>query len=77
MKVKTKNYRIEKNCEHCNYNASAVFQLDGWGKNDWLCSDCFARELYNSEAKYNILTERDMKDLKHNSIMQEFIKWKN
>jgi len=59
MEIKTKQTKEQK-CKCCNWENTKFFQLDGWDKDDWLCGRCFAEELFNSEAEYQVLSKRDL-----------------
>ena len=72
MKARLKHYKEERACPSCNWDTNTFFQLNGWDKKDWICDNCFAKELVNSEADYSILTKRDVEDLKHKAIKKEF-----
>ena len=56
MKIKTKQFK-ERNC--CG--DSFLYQLDGWGRDEWLCADCFLNELMRED--YIILNKRVKKQM--------------
>ena len=62
MKIKHKSFK-EKKCDCCNWNNTEFFKLDGWDKDDWLCSNCFSEELFNSEANYQIIPKKQLSEV--------------
>jgi len=56
MKVKFKEIE-EETCNKCSDSLCYFFQLDGWEEDDWLCGDCFAKELTESEADYRVFSK--------------------
>lgn len=65
MKIKLKINRDksgnDKDCPKCNYEASYLYRLDGWDRKDGLCGECFAQELLDSEADYQVTPKRLLK----------------
>lgn len=59
MKIKTKRLKNNAQSKCCNNYADEVYRLDGWDVDDWLCSQCFVKDLI--EGDYNILVDRESK----------------
>lgn len=64
MKIKIyKNEHNRLSCENCGAYGN-MYHLDGWGKDDWLCADCFLSELIESEADYQVIPKNQLKKKK-------------
>ena len=63
--MKVKSYQDQSptgmtECQKCREFCSKFFKLDGWEDNDFLCGDCFATELEESEAEYEVFNKHQL-----------------
>lgn len=63
-KIDLESLEEETNCYGCNWQSHTLYSLDGWEKKDWLCANCFVEELINSEAEYQIIPKKKLKEVK-------------